>query len=56
MSQQQTPSNEDLRRAGFSQAQIEAMSQQQQQQQYNDLMQNWHSSKRGKQNDTSVPT
>ena len=55
MSQQQTPTNEDLRRAGFSQAQIDAMAPKEAAQQYNELMDNWYNSKRGKKNDTSVP-
>ena len=52
---QQTPSNEDLRKAGFSQAQIDAMAPKEAEDQYNELMDNWYSSKRGKKYDTSVP-
>ena len=56
MSEQQTPNNQDLRKAGFSQAQIDLMTEQQQQQQYNELMDGWYSSKRGKRNESTRST
>ncbi len=51
---QQTPSNQDLRKVGYSQAEIDLMTEQEKQQEYNDLTQNWYSSKRGKQNESTT--
>lgn len=56
MTHQQTPTNQELRTAGYSQAEIDLMTDEERRKEYDELLQNWYSSnRRGRQNDTSMP-